>query len=239
MVEILLNGKKVQAAEGETVLEIATREGIEIPTLCHHPAVEATGACRVCLVEVSMNGGPKKILSSCTLVAENGMSVETHSDRVLRNRRTVLELMLSRVPGNPELQRLAEKNGVAAKPRFPEMNKDCILCELCVRVCDEVVGARAISFYNRGTELDVGGPFLENPEDCIGCGACVYVCPMDCIKMEQTFETRKIVKWNRELPMRKCESCGYPFMPNFQVLRFKKWADIPGDFFKVCPDCRK
>lgn len=239
MVEITLNGKKVEARDGETILDLATREGIHIPTLCHHPAVEPTGACRMCLVEFSMNNGPKKITSSCTLVPEPGMVVETDSERVHRNRKSVLELLMARVPGNPELVKLAKESDARLAPRFPEMKEDCILCGLCARVCEEVVGAKAIFFTNRGTELDVGGPFLESPEDCIGCGACVYVCPMDCIKMEQNAETRKIVKWDRELPMRKCETCGYPFMPNFQVLRFKKWADMPGDYFKICADCRK
>ncbi|PKN46076.1 MAG: (2Fe-2S)-binding protein, partial [Deltaproteobacteria bacterium HGW-Deltaproteobacteria-17] len=166
-------------------------------------------------------------------------SVETHSERVLKHRRTVLELLQARVPDSPELKKMARENDVRLEPRFPVMKEDCILCGLCARVCEEVVGAKAIDLNDRGTKLTMGGPFMESPEDCIGCGACVYVCPVNCIKMEQTAETRKIVKWNRELPMRKCETCGYPFMPNFQVLRFKKWADMPGDFFKVCPDCRK
>ncbi|MBU1412223.1 (2Fe-2S)-binding protein [Myxococcota bacterium] len=239
MVEILLNGQKYEAREGETILEVAQRVGIDIPTLCHSPAVKPTGSCRVCLVEFSVRGGSKKLTSSCTYVVEPNMSVETHSERVLKHRRTVLELLQARVPDSPELKKMAKDNDVRLEPRFPVMKEDCILCGLCVRVCDEVVGAKAIELNDRGTKLTVGGPFMESPEDCIGCGACVYVCPVNCIKMEQTAETRKIVKWDRELPMRKCETCGYPFMPNFQVLRFKKWADMSGDFFKICPDCRK
>ena len=239
MVEILLNGQKYEARAGETILEVAQRVGIDIPTLCHSPAVKPTGSCRVCLVEFSVRGGSKKLTSSCTYVVEPNMSVETHSERVLKHRRTVLELLQARVPDSPELKKMAKENDVRLDPRFPVMKEDCILCGLCVRVCDEVVGAKAIELNDRGTKLTVGGPFMESPEDCIGCGACVYVCPVNCIKMEQTAETRKIVKWDRELPMRKCETCGYPFMPNFQVLRFKKWADMPGEFFKVCPDCRK
>ncbi|MBU1069889.1 (2Fe-2S)-binding protein [Myxococcota bacterium] len=239
MVEILLNGQKYEARAGETILEVAQRMGIDIPTLCHHPSVKPTGSCRVCLVEFSVRGGSKKLTSSCTYVVEPNMSVETHSERVLKHRRTVLELLQARVPDSPELKKMAKENDVRLDPRFPVMKEDCILCGLCVRVCDEVVGAKAIELNDRGTKLTVGGPFMESPEDCIGCGACVYVCPVNCIKMEQTAETRKIVKWDRELPMRKCETCGYPFMPNFQVLRFKKWADMPGEFFKVCPDCRK
>ncbi|MBU1242025.1 (2Fe-2S)-binding protein [Myxococcota bacterium] len=239
MVEILLNGQKYEARAGETILEVAQRVGIDIPTLCHSPAVKPTGSCRVCLVEFSVRGGSKKLTSSCTYVVEPNMSVETHSERVLKHRRTVLELLQARVPDSPELKKMAKDNDVRLEPRFPVMKEDCILCGLCVRVCDEVVGAKAIELNDRGTKLTVGGPFMESPEDCIGCGACVYVCPVNCIKMEQTAETRKIVKWDRELPMRKCETCGYPFMPNFQVLRFKKWADMSGDFFKICPDCRK
>ena len=87
--------------------------------------------------------------------------------------------------------------------------------------------------------MQVGGPLMTSPEACIGCGACVYVCPVDCIKMVETAETRTIVKWEREIPLKKCTECGWPFMPNFQALKFRKMADLPKGFFDKCQDCRK
>ncbi len=238
MIKIKLNGNSVKANEGETVLELAKREGIYIPTLCHNESLKPSGACRLCIVEVMRDKGPAKIVSSCTFLVEAGIEVETNSERVTKNRRMILELLRSRVGESRELKLIAERCG-ADKPIFNNLNEDCILCGLCVRVCDEVVEAKALSFNSRGTELDVGGPFMKSPEDCIGCGACVYVCPVDCIKMEIKHQVLTIKKWNRKILMRTCNSCGYPFMPDFQAQKFKKDLELDPHFFDLCVDCRK
>ncbi|MBU1221055.1 (2Fe-2S)-binding protein [Myxococcota bacterium] len=240
MVEIKINGKTVQANEGETILEVATREGIYIPSLCHHEAVAATGACRMCVVEAGKAGRKKKIVTACTFPVSAGVEVETSNDRVKMNQKLVLELLMSRAPQAKILDEIACRLDLEVPRRFEMANADeCILCGLCVRVCDEVVGANAITFNSRGADTKVGGPLMESPEDCIGCAACVYVCPTDCIKMTETAEARTIVKWDRVLPMKKCAECGWPFMPNFQALQFRKMTEVPKEFFSLCPDCRK
>ncbi|MBU1536173.1 4Fe-4S binding protein, partial [Myxococcota bacterium] len=180
------------------------------------------------------------VVTSCTFPVKEGLEIETDTPRVQTNRKVLMELLQARAPESKELKDMAVRIGLKSGSSFePVEGSDCILCGLCVRVCDEVVGVNAINFNGRGGEMHVGGPLMTTPEACIGCGACVYVCPVDCIKMVDTAEERVIVKWDRHLPLKKCESCGWPFMPNFQALQFKKMADIPREFFTKCQDCRR
>ena len=120
-----IDGREVQAERGQTILEAAKAKGIGIPTLCDHPTVEAYGACRMCLVEISVHGR-KRLVTSCNYEAADGLAVETNSDRVRRSRKMTIELLLARCPEVPALQRLAKVYKVEA-PRFPKETDDCIL----------------------------------------------------------------------------------------------------------------
>ena len=241
-VSFTIDGKPFTAPRGESLLKVALDHGINIPHLCYHEAVTPYGSCRLCLVEVTTTSHGRKrtkVTTSCDHPCLEGMEVSTSTARVRKNRRMVLELLMARVPGSPQLQALAAEYDLRQEDvRFLPHQQDCILCGLCVRVCKEAVGVEALGFLGRGVNKDVRPPFGEASKECIGCGACVEVCPVDCIKMEESATRRKIVRWERELPMKICEKCGYPFMPTFQALYFARKAGKSFDDFKLCPDCR-
>lgn len=175
MITLTINGLDVKVEEGTTVLEAARFWGIEIPTLCYHEGLTPYGACRLCVVEIG-RGENTKLVSSCTYPAEEGLVVRTHSKRVVNARKMLVELMLARAPGSKTIQDLASSMGVT-KVRFKVRNDDCILCGLCVRMCEEQMGAKAIGFVNRGYKREVTTPFRLKSDVCRTCGACMYICP--------------------------------------------------------------
>ena len=183
MATLIIDGQKVQAEEGQTILEVARQAGIEIPTLCYHPLLEPYGACRLCVVEV-IRRGRSRIETSCTYPAGDGLEVKTRSPAIIEARKVVLGLLLSRCPNVPVIQDLAREYGVT-EPPFPVDDPDekCILCGLCVRTCHELVKADVLNFSQSGVERRVGPPFLEKTRQCIGCGACTIMCPTGAIEI--------------------------------------------------------
>jgi bidirectional [NiFe] hydrogenase diaphorase subunit len=188
MISLTIDGKEVQVPEGATVLDAAEKLGIEIPTLCHFKGLTPYGACRVCTVEISTGNG-YRLQSSCSYPVQEGLRVRTDTKRVKEGRRLIVELLLARCPEVKAIRELAEKVGVK-ETRFRLKNEDCILCGLCVVVCNEVVGAGALGFSERGITRKVGTPYDEESDVCIGCGACTYVCPTGAIQMEQQARER-------------------------------------------------
>jgi NADH dehydrogenase/NADH:ubiquinone oxidoreductase subunit G len=184
-INIIINGKTVEATERESLLDVCTREGIYIPSLCHHSRIEPYGACRVCMAKVSW-GKKSKYVTSCNYPVEEGDVFDTESADVTELRKLSIEALLGRCPNEPKIVKFAHDHGVSEsrfQPPKPE-GDDCILCGLCVRVCDEIVGAKALGFKGRGVSREVTTPFLEFPESCIGCGACSSLCPTTRMKME-------------------------------------------------------
>src|SRR5512136_1273598 len=147
MILFKIDGQPVEAPEGVNLLEAALDAGIEIPHLCYNESVKPYGACRLCLVEVSRKGR-SRMTTSCTYPVLEGIEVFTQTEKVLRARRIILELILAMCPGDALIQEMAQKMGIR-DVRFKKEEKDCILCGLCARVCDEVVGAHAIQFASR------------------------------------------------------------------------------------------
>ena len=184
--EIMLkiNGIEVNAKEGTSIFDVAKTVGIKIPTLCHNPALEPFGACRVCSVEITDKRGRKKVVTSCNYPVSEGLVVDTKSEKVFRTRQLLLELLLARCPNAKTIQDLAREYGIE-KPSFwvGDPEEDCILCGLCARVCEEKVGVSAINFANRGVEREVTAPYHTISDDCVGCGACAIVCPTDSKKV--------------------------------------------------------
>jgi len=175
MVNLIINGLNISVEEGSTLLEAARFIGFPIPTLCHMDGLSPYGACRLCVVEIGE--APKaKLVSSCTYPAEEGLSVRTASARVLRARRMVLELLLASCPQSKTIQDLASAHGIR-RQRFKQEHEDCILCGLCVRMCEEQMMAKAIGFRNRGEKRSIGTPFDIKSDVCRLCGGCQYVCP--------------------------------------------------------------
>jgi NADH dehydrogenase/NADH:ubiquinone oxidoreductase subunit G len=183
MIEITIDGKKIWANEGSTILEAARLTGIYIPTLCYHEALTPYGACRLCSVEITTAAGRTRLVASCLYPAEDGLQVKTNSERVQRLRKGIMELLLARCPNSDKIKDLARQMGVT-EPSFILEDEECILCGLCVRVCDEISEKKLLSFVNRGTKREVAAAFYEPPEECIKCGGCAYVCPTGAIKIE-------------------------------------------------------
>jgi bidirectional [NiFe] hydrogenase diaphorase subunit len=239
MINLTIDNKKINAEAGQTILEVARENGIVIPTLCNHESLEATGACRLCVVEVKQ-GKRTRIVTSCLYPVAEGLIVETKSERVLAARRLVLQLLLARCPASQQLKELAAELGVGPEPRFvPDRdNVKCILCRMCVRTCEKVVGVSAIGFSYRGTEKNVCTPFNEDSETCIGCGACAYVCPTGHIEMETTAsgDTRTI--WGRQFKMATCRVCGRYFAPEDQLAYISRKTGVAPDNLAVCISCR-
>jgi len=175
MITLTINGLNVSVEEGTTVLEAARFLGFPIPTLCHKEGLSPYGACRLCVVEIGQ--GPKaRLVSSCTYPAEEGLSVRTASSRVIGARRMILELLLASCPQSKGIQDLAAAHGIH-RQRFKQEHEDCILCGLCVRMCEEQMMAKAIGFRGRGENRSIGTPFDIRSDVCRLCGGCIYVCP--------------------------------------------------------------
>ena len=175
MVTLYINGLKVSVEKGTTLLEAAQFLGFPIPTLCHMEGLSPYGACRLCVVEIG-EGDRAKLVTSCTYPVEEGLKVRTASNRVVRARKMVLELLLASCPQSKIIQDLAAAHDIRQQ-RFRQEYEDCILCGLCVRMCEEQMMAKAIGFRGRGQNRSIGTPFDMNSDVCRQCGGCMYVCP--------------------------------------------------------------
>jgi bidirectional [NiFe] hydrogenase diaphorase subunit len=214
-ISLSINGQAVSGRAGQTLLQVARKHGIAIPTLCHFPGLSPMGACRVCIVEVA--GYPRPV-PSCATPAEQGMVVCTDSARIRDARRMIVELLLAErnhtcpvctMDGNCELQTLAKLLGIdhvrygfiapqmtvdISQPRFGIDHNRCILCRRCVRVCDEVEGAHTWDVSSRGSERrpisDLAEPWGDSAT-CTACGKCVQACPTGALFEKGAEKTRK------------------------------------------------
>lgn len=239
MAKLTIDNRKVEAEEGATILQVARGLGIEIPTLCYHEALAPYGACRVCLVEV-IYGKSSKLTTSCTYPVWEGLAVRTDSDKVIKARRFIVELLLARCPNVEEIRKLAEQLGIKeTRLKAADVKEDCILCGLCVRVCKEAIGSSAISFVERGVERVVETPFEVDSESCIGCGACAFVCPTGAIKIEDIKGCRKLDTWHTQLELARCGGCGRPFATMAALKRLKEKIELPEEVFDLCSACKR
>jgi len=174
-IQLEIDGKEVKATEGMTVLEAAQSAGIFIPTLCHHEKLEPFGGCRVCIVEVEVNGWTKLVVS-CVYPVEENIIVRTRSEKVDRIRKTIIELLMAHAPDSPKLQDLAQEYG-ADKDRFEKDASFCIHCGLCVRYCTEVAKKNAIGFVGRGINKEISFIPEIAAKECDDCKECFPLCP--------------------------------------------------------------
>lgn len=199
-VTITIDGREVKAQSGQTVIEAAKAVGIDIPVLCHHPAVAPIGACRMCLVEIERQ---RALQPACTFPVSDGLVIHTESPKVVEARKFVLNLLFSernhfcmfcQMSGNCELQDLAYRYHMDhwLYPRaYPHLEVDstrkyfvmdhnrCILCRRCIRACGDLVGNHTLGLQHRGVHTmlvaDMDVPFGES--SCVSCGTCLQVCP--------------------------------------------------------------
>ena len=176
MITLKINGLPVSVESGTSLLEAAQFLGFPVPTLCHMEGLTPYGACRLCVMEIGQ-GAASRLVSSCTFPAQEGLTVRTASERVIKARRMIIELLLASCPESKTIQDLASAHGVR-RQRFKQEHERCILCGRCVRMCEEQMMARAIGFRGRGHKRSIGTPFDVRSEVCRLCGGCIYVCPV-------------------------------------------------------------
>lgn len=207
---VTIDNRKFTATAGQTILELAQDNGIEIPNLCHDPRLKPSGLCRLCLVDVEGQRGP---VTACTFEVTDNMVVTTNSDRLHALRRRVLELLFSEHSGSCascdyngqcKLQEYAydfqiDRDTIEVRPRTAEPNyttgneaidydpNKCIRCGRCVRICEEVQGDTALTFRERASQVEVSTAFgiPLNDSTCELCGQCISTCPTDALYDKQ------------------------------------------------------
>lgn len=204
-ITFLMNGKEITADEGVTLLDAARENGIDVPTICFHEATTANALCRICVVEVE---GMRVLQPACIVQAAPNMKVQTRSEKVVRARKTILEMLASTMDLSdaPEILTMMDEYGASAE-RFPDAERrdsevkddnpmyirdysKCLLCWRCVQVCaDDAQYTYAINFEGRGYETQIGTFFDKTiPETtCVLCGQCVGVCPTGALKPKRQF----------------------------------------------------
>lgn len=204
-ITLTVDGQENTTESGKTLLDVAREMGKDIPTICFHDATTANALCRICVVEVE---GMRVLQPACIVEAAQGMKVQTRSEKVVRARKTILEMLASTMDLSeaPEIQAMMAEYG-ASDERFPDAERreipvkddnpmyirdysKCLLCWRCVQVCaDDAQYTYAINFEGRGYETQVGTFFDKTiPETtCVLCGQCVGVCPTGALKPKREF----------------------------------------------------
>lgn len=232
-VHVNIDGHDIMMEEGAYALEGARSLGIRIPTLCHYPYMTPYAACRICAVEARDGKGWSKIVTACNYPVWDGLEIHTSTPRVMNARRVNLEMLMSKSAPVPILQQLASELGIE-KPRWGTGEDTCILCGLCVRVCDEIVGAHALAFSDRGINRKVSTPFGGQSDDCILCGACAKVCPTGHITLED-INNRQVV--HRDINLSPNSAISLPFrqaVPNVPRIEPEHCIHFNTGGCKVC-----
>jgi len=233
-----MDGQRLEAAEGETLLTVARRACIEIPTLCFHAALSPHGACRLCVVEVSGQDRPgSRLVTSCEYPAAPDLVVDTRSEKVLRARRDVADLLVARAPRSSAVRRVALSLGVEKTSFEPDTDRDnCILCGLCTRICARL-GHCAITIMGRGSDARVGTPLDGPPPGCVGCGSCANVCPTDNIPVAEAGGKRTI--WDRSFDLHRCTMCGRAYITKEQMEYRARASGLDEGYFDLCDECSR
>ena len=227
---LLIDGKQIEAQEGETVLDAARSGGVYIPALCYHPRTGKAGRCRACVVEIE---GVRGLKESCATPVREGMVVHTDTPRVRETRRLVVELLLSdgyhyclscQAAGNCELQKMAYQLGIERpgllfdSPQTPpdvssegivrEPDK-CIQCGRCVKACQDLMVNEVLAFGFRGHEARVvcDDNVSMGDSSCLLCGDCAQVCPVGALTFKGP-RTMRIRPYETAATKVTCPYCG-------------------------------
>jgi NADH dehydrogenase/NADH:ubiquinone oxidoreductase subunit G len=235
---VTIDGRELEAEAGETILQVAKRSGIAIPSLCHHPGLEPAGACRVCVVEVTAPSATEsEISAACVHRVTEGLTVKTRSPRAERVRRAVVDLLLARAPQSDRIQALARRYGLSRSSYPPREEADlCVLCGQCIRVC-ETVGPAALSTAGRGADARVAVAFHDDASECVACGACAANCPTGAIPVEEQEGTRRI--WGHTFHLQQCLECGCYTLPPEHISLLGQLHGLDQSYFELCDACRR
>jgi NADH dehydrogenase/NADH:ubiquinone oxidoreductase subunit G len=220
---------------GETLIELAKRNNILIPSLCHKSGLAGQGRCRLCIVEVTENN-KTKIVSSCVFPIKDGIEVSTKSENIIKMRKNIILLLLLRTPNSEYIKNLAKEYDVVPPARYAKINstENCILCGLCVKAC-EAMGTNAISFVNRGTTKAVSTPYDDASKDCIGCGSCADVCPTGNISLVDKGNERSIQ--NKKFNLVPCSRCGKYYTTKQAIAYVNKKLKTEEE--PLCDSCKR
>jgi heterodisulfide reductase subunit A len=237
MLSLTINGKKVEAEENATILNVAKELGIEIPTLCYHTALEPYQVCRICMVEI-IKEGKSQLVPACGYKVEEGIEVFTESDKVIKRRKMLINLILAEAPNSQKVREIAQKLGISKPSFFSKREKECILCGLCVRVCNEVMKIGTITFAYRGIKREVTTPYNEFSPICSTCGACTQICPTGAIKLEEITENKVtpiFSEFDVNLTTRPCIYIPFPqAVPNKPVIDRKNCMYFKNNNCRIC-----
>jgi len=243
---VTIDGIQVKVETDATILDAAHKAGIWIPTLCYNPSVSNQATCRLCMVELD-RGGWGQLVTACNYPVRRDIVVSVSSERAVRARRGVMELLLARAPESEQLRDLAGRMGVRTTPypKVTESQRNCVLCGLCISVCEEVIGRSAIGFAGRGVDRAVTTPFQLASDDCIACGACAAVCPVGTIQVRIHADTgeAEISPFKSRAKLLLCRQCGAQMVTEPVAGQMLDKVKIDWDEFRelarLCPRCRR
>ena len=245
-IALTIDGKKLTAEPGKTILEVAQEHGIYIPTLCYHPSLLPIGSCRLCVVEID---GADQPMTACTTLIQDGMVVRTWSERLEHIRLDALKLILINHPldcpqcdagGWCELQRLVFEFGIDeqeyqatraprgmnefATPVISQWRDRCVMCLRCIRADHEIVRTHAIDLIGTGYQAAIG---IMNPDLCISCGECLRVCPVGALT--ERVSRIKARQWQQEKVPTTCNYCSLGCQLELNVFENKVVAVTTND----------
>lgn len=238
MVRITINGHEYEVEEGQRLLKILHETGNKIPSLCFHHALTPAASCKLCVVEVKEKDKPYKVKLACAIKTKEGLEINTESAMIHQQRNRALGNLLTMAPQAEVLMKIGSEFGITMGP-IPD---GCVRCRLCVRVCREVIGAKALTIIKKE-----GRNFVvpSDKGDCIGCGTCANICPTKAIKSIDKGKVRTMKVGDQVIarhPLLSCEMCGKLFAtPKFlkHVEQSEEGHTDVKEHHELCPNCAK
>lgn len=238
MVNIKINGQGYEVEEGKRLLLILKEKGVKVPNLCFHHVLVSAASCKLCVVEIKEKGKPPRTRLSCAVKAQAGMEVTTESAMVHQLRNSAIGNLLKMAPHSEAIHKIGLEFGLTTglKP------DGCIRCRLCVRVCADIIGARALKMTKKE-----GVQYVVPSEDgtCIGCGTCTNICPTGAIRSEDNGNIRTILIRNEVVgrhALERCDICGRYYATTRFLEHVKELETSHPDtkeHHQHCPTCAK